>query len=93
MLDPQLQGISWIKEREAKRGLVSVRMGAPNMLLEMEKAMGQVRRPGGAFGLGVAGKLLCHSGRLVPCAFTRLPPHPLLPAGLHGADREHGRDH
>ena len=43
MLDPQLQGITWVKEREAKRGLVCVRMGAPEMLRVMEKAISEVR--------------------------------------------------
>jgi dynein heavy chain len=42
MLDPQLQGISWVKEREGKRGLVCVRMGAPDMLRLMEKAISEV---------------------------------------------------
>lgn len=49
MLDPQLQGISWVKEREARRGLVCVRMGAPDMLRAMEKAMAEV-------GVWVAGQ-------------------------------------
>lgn len=39
MMDPQLQGIVWIKERESKNNLVVLRMGAPNMVTAMERAM------------------------------------------------------
>lgn len=66
MLDPQLQGISWVKEREAKRGLVSVRMGAPDMLRQMEKAMAEVRAGGGGRREGWdenAAELVCSLSR------------------------------
>jgi dynein heavy chain len=39
MCDPQLQGIAWIKEREAKNNLQVVRMGAPKTADIMEKAI------------------------------------------------------
>uniref|UniRef100_A0A061RCW1 Flagellar alpha dynein n=1 Tax=Tetraselmis sp. GSL018 TaxID=582737 RepID=A0A061RCW1_9CHLO len=39
MLDPQLQGIVWIKERESKNNLVVLRMGTPTMVTSMERAM------------------------------------------------------
>ncbi|KIY98975.1 dynein heavy chain, partial [Monoraphidium neglectum] len=39
MMDPQLQGVLWIKEREAKNGLQVVRMGADNMMVVIERAM------------------------------------------------------
>lgn len=39
MMDPQLQGVLWVKEREAKNGLTVTRMGAPNMMAVMERAM------------------------------------------------------
>ena len=39
MLDPQLQGITWIKERESKNNLQVVRMGADNMVTVIERAI------------------------------------------------------
>lgn len=39
MMDPQLQGILWIKERESKNNLQVTRMGASNMLQVMERAI------------------------------------------------------
>lgn len=42
MLDPQLQGVAWVKERLAKQGLVCLRMGAPDMLRAMERAISEV---------------------------------------------------
>ncbi|GBF93145.1 dynein alpha flagellar outer arm [Raphidocelis subcapitata] len=39
MMDPQLQGVLWIKEREAKNGLQVVRMGGDNMMTVVERAM------------------------------------------------------
>ncbi|EFN60095.1 hypothetical protein CHLNCDRAFT_133411 [Chlorella variabilis] len=41
MLDPQLQGVAWVKERLAKQGLVCLRMGAPDMLRAMERAISE----------------------------------------------------
>lgn len=43
-LNPAPQGVSWIKEREARRpgGLVCVRMDAPDMLRAMERAVIEV---------------------------------------------------
>jgi hypothetical protein len=42
MLDPQLQGVAWVKERLGGSGLVCVRMGAPDMLRSLEKAISEV---------------------------------------------------
>eukprot|EP00878_Enallax_costatus_P020623 GHUV01021808.1.p1 GENE.GHUV01021808.1~~GHUV01021808.1.p1 ORF type:complete len:1441 (+),score=543.76 GHUV01021808.1:4290-8612(+) len=39
MMDPQLQGIVWIKERESKNNLQVIRMGADNMTVVMERAI------------------------------------------------------
>ncbi|CAD7704939.1 unnamed protein product [Ostreobium quekettii] len=39
MMDPQLQGITWIKERESKHSLQVIRMGADNMMTVMERAI------------------------------------------------------
>lgn len=39
MMDPQLQGIVWIKERESKNSLQVVRMGMDNMVTVMERAI------------------------------------------------------
>ena len=39
MMDPQLQGIVWIKERESKNSLVVLRMGADGMVTKMERAI------------------------------------------------------
>ena len=39
MMDPQLQGIVWIRERESKNSLVITRMGASNMMTVMERAI------------------------------------------------------
>lgn len=39
MMDPQLQGIAWIKERESKNSLTVTRMGADNMITIMERAI------------------------------------------------------
>eukprot|EP00877_Chromochloris_zofingiensis_P015255 jgi/Chrzof1/9984/Cz04g22250.t1 len=39
MMDPQLQGIVWIKERESKNNLQTLRMGADNMMTVMERAI------------------------------------------------------
>lgn len=39
MMDPQLQGIVWIKERESKNSLQVIRMGADNMVSLMERAI------------------------------------------------------
>ncbi|KAJ9515913.1 hypothetical protein QJQ45_016901, partial [Haematococcus lacustris] len=39
MMDPQLQGIVWIKERESKNSLQVIRMGADNMVSVMERAI------------------------------------------------------
>jgi len=39
MCDPQLQGIAWVKNREANNGLKVVRMGAPSTVKIMEKAL------------------------------------------------------
>ena len=39
MMDPQLQGIVWIKERESKNNLVVLRMGSMTMVTQMERAM------------------------------------------------------
>ena len=39
MIDPQLQGIAWIKEREAKNNLHVVRMGAPKTVTVIERAI------------------------------------------------------
>ncbi|KAI3429649.1 hypothetical protein D9Q98_005734 [Chlorella vulgaris] len=41
MLDPQLQGVAWVKERLAKKGLVCLRMGAPDMLRVLERAISE----------------------------------------------------
>jgi dynein heavy chain len=43
MLDPQLQGVAWVKERLAKKGLVCLRMGAPDMLRVLERAISEVQ--------------------------------------------------
>ncbi len=43
MLDPQLQGVAWVKERLAKQGLVCLRMGATDMLRSLERAIGEVK--------------------------------------------------
>ncbi|KAK9817742.1 hypothetical protein WJX72_001478 [[Myrmecia] bisecta] len=39
MMDPQLQGILWIKEREGKNNLKVVRMGAASTVTAMERAI------------------------------------------------------
>jgi len=39
LIDPQLQGIAWIKEREIKRALKVVRLGQKRMLNTLEQAM------------------------------------------------------
>ncbi|MEW5298846.1 MAG: hypothetical protein WDW36_001923 [Sanguina aurantia] len=39
MMDPQLQGVVWIKERESKNSLQVVRMGADNTVAVMERAI------------------------------------------------------
>jgi len=39
MCDPQLQGIAWVKEREAKNDLAVVRMGNPKTVTIMERAV------------------------------------------------------
>ena len=39
MIDPQLQGIAWIKEREAKNNLKVVRMGHPKTVAIVERAI------------------------------------------------------
>ena len=39
MIDPQLQGIQWIKERESKNGLQVVRLGTPKLLPTIETAL------------------------------------------------------
>jgi len=39
MIDPQLQGITWIKRREEAHGLVAIRLDAANMLRAMEEGM------------------------------------------------------
>jgi dynein heavy chain len=39
MMDPQLQGVVWIKERASKNSLVVTRMGADNMITVMERAI------------------------------------------------------
>lgn len=39
MIDPQLQGITWIREKEAKNGLVLVRMTQVDMLTKLERCM------------------------------------------------------
>ena len=43
LLDPNLTALQWIKEREGKRGgLVCSRVGAPDLLRLMERAIAQV---------------------------------------------------
>jgi dynein heavy chain len=39
MIDPQLQGIAWIKERESKRNLQVTRMTAKDMTTVMERSI------------------------------------------------------
>ena len=39
MMDPQLQGTVWIKERESKNSLQVTRMGADNMITVIERAV------------------------------------------------------
>jgi dynein heavy chain len=39
MMDPQLQGIVWIKERESKNSLQVIRMGADNTVTAIERAL------------------------------------------------------
>lgn len=43
LLDPNLTALQWVKEREGKRGgLVCSRMGAPDLLRVMERAIAEV---------------------------------------------------
>lgn len=39
MMDPQLQGIVWIKERESKNSLQVIRMGTDQTVIAMERAI------------------------------------------------------
>lgn len=51
LLDPNLTALQWVKEREGKRGgLVCSRMGAPDLLRVMERAIAEVGWVGGRVG-------------------------------------------
>ena len=39
MIDPQLQGITWIKEKEKDNGLISMRVGSKNYIKILERAI------------------------------------------------------
>ena len=39
MIDPQLQAVVWVREKESKNSLQSVRMGAKQTLNVMERAL------------------------------------------------------
>ena len=39
MIDPQLQGLTWIKQKEKARGLISMRVGSKNYINTLERAI------------------------------------------------------
>ena len=39
MIDPQLQGITWVREKEKANNLVVMRLGQKNMLRTLERAI------------------------------------------------------
>ena len=41
MIDPQLQGITWIRQKEKDNGLKSVRLGSKNIMRDMEMCIEQ----------------------------------------------------